>query len=233
MAAVPSRLTTSRHGGCGRPAPGRRPDSRIAAPGTDPAGDARRQRRTTADRLADPGHHRDAVRDRRRPTGWSGSATTTAIRPRSNDSPRVGGLLDPNVERILSFKPDLVVVYETQVELKAQLERAGIPMFRYVHRGLPDIPRNHARARRSRRTPGRGRTRPRVSSKQQLAARRAARRRTAAAANAPGLRPRAGLAPPRHRQRRLRVSARSAGGSPAAPTCSPIRSVSRSSSAPR
>jgi iron complex transport system substrate-binding protein len=53
--------------------------------------------------------------------------------------PRVGGLLDPNVERILSLAPDLVIVYDTQVELKTQLDRAGIPMFRYEHRGLPDI----------------------------------------------------------------------------------------------
>jgi iron complex transport system substrate-binding protein len=53
--------------------------------------------------------------------------------------PRVGGLLDPNVERILSLRPDLVVVYETQTELRLQLDRAGVPMFRYEHRGLSDI----------------------------------------------------------------------------------------------
>lgn len=53
--------------------------------------------------------------------------------------PRVGGLLDPSVERILSLRPDLVIVYDTQTELKGQLEGAGIPIFRYVHRGLPDI----------------------------------------------------------------------------------------------
>lgn len=53
--------------------------------------------------------------------------------------PKVGGLLDPNVERLLSLKPDLVIVYDTQTDLKRQLERARIPMFRYVHRGLPDI----------------------------------------------------------------------------------------------
>jgi iron complex transport system substrate-binding protein len=53
--------------------------------------------------------------------------------------PRVGGLLDPNVERLLALKPDLVIVYDTQTDLKRQLERAKIPMFRYVHRGLPDI----------------------------------------------------------------------------------------------
>jgi len=53
--------------------------------------------------------------------------------------PRVGGLLDPNVERILSLKPDLVVVYDTQVELRRQLDRAGIATFLYTHRGLDDV----------------------------------------------------------------------------------------------
>jgi cobalamin transport system substrate-binding protein len=53
--------------------------------------------------------------------------------------PRVGGLLDPNVERLLALKPDLVLVYDTQTDLKRQLERANVPMFLYVHRGLPDI----------------------------------------------------------------------------------------------
>jgi len=53
--------------------------------------------------------------------------------------PRVGGLLDPDVERLLALKPDLVIVYDTQTDLKRQLERARIPIFRYVHRGLPDI----------------------------------------------------------------------------------------------
>jgi len=52
---------------------------------------------------------------------------------------KVGGLLDPDVETMLSLKPDLVVVYDTQTDLKRQLERAQVPMFAYVHRGLPDI----------------------------------------------------------------------------------------------
>jgi len=52
---------------------------------------------------------------------------------------RVGGLLDPNVERILSLRPDLVIVYETQRDLRQQLDRARIPTFLYAHRGLPDI----------------------------------------------------------------------------------------------
>jgi cobalamin transport system substrate-binding protein len=53
--------------------------------------------------------------------------------------PKVGGLLDPDVETLLSLKPDLVIVYDTQADLKRQLERAQVPMYQYVHRGLPDI----------------------------------------------------------------------------------------------
>jgi iron complex transport system substrate-binding protein len=59
--------------------------------------------------------------------------------PEVEKLPRVGGLVDPSVEALLALKPDLVIVYDTQVELKQQLERAGVPIFRYVHRGLADI----------------------------------------------------------------------------------------------
>jgi iron complex transport system substrate-binding protein len=52
---------------------------------------------------------------------------------------KVGGLIDPDVERIISLKPDLVVVYGTQSDLRMQLDRAGIPVFLYQHAGLPDI----------------------------------------------------------------------------------------------
>jgi len=59
--------------------------------------------------------------------------------PEVSRLPKVGGLLDPDVERVISLKPDLVIVYATQADLKRQLERAQIPMFDYSHRGLPDI----------------------------------------------------------------------------------------------
>jgi iron complex transport system substrate-binding protein len=52
---------------------------------------------------------------------------------------KVGGLIDPDVERIISLKPDLVVVYGTQTDLRTQLERAKIPMFLYQHAGLSDV----------------------------------------------------------------------------------------------
>lgn len=53
--------------------------------------------------------------------------------------PRVGALLDPNLERILSLRPDLVAVYESQTDLRQQLERATIPTYLYTHAGLADV----------------------------------------------------------------------------------------------
>jgi iron complex transport system substrate-binding protein len=59
--------------------------------------------------------------------------------PEVDKLPRVGALLDPNVERILSLRPDLVILYGTQTDLRRQLERANVPYYAYLHRGLPDI----------------------------------------------------------------------------------------------
>ena len=53
--------------------------------------------------------------------------------------PKVGGLIDPDVERIIALEPDLVVVYGTQRDLRTQMERARIPVFLYQHAGLADI----------------------------------------------------------------------------------------------
>ena len=60
--------------------------------------------------------------------------------PEVKNLPTVGALLDPNLERILSLKPDLVVVYGSQTDLKEQLARAGIAVFDYRHAGLADVP---------------------------------------------------------------------------------------------
>lgn len=50
--------------------------------------------------------------------------------------PKVGALLDPDTERILSLRPDLVIVYGSQSDLQMQLERARIRTFSYRHGGL-------------------------------------------------------------------------------------------------
>ena len=55
--------------------------------------------------------------------------------------PRVGALLDPDLERILSLKPDLVVAYGSQEDLERQLARAGIGVYSYRHAGLADVTR--------------------------------------------------------------------------------------------
>jgi len=50
--------------------------------------------------------------------------------------PKVGALLDPDTERILALRPDLIVVYGSQSELEKQLERAHLRTFSYRHGGI-------------------------------------------------------------------------------------------------
>lgn len=52
---------------------------------------------------------------------------------------RVGALVDPDYERILTLRPTLVVVYGSQVELMARLARSRIPVFPYRHFHLTDV----------------------------------------------------------------------------------------------
>jgi iron complex transport system substrate-binding protein len=59
--------------------------------------------------------------------------------PEAQTRTKVGGLIDPDIERILSLKPDLVVIYATQTDLRTQMERARIPIYLYQHSGLADI----------------------------------------------------------------------------------------------
>ena len=61
--------------------------------------------------------------------------------PEVQSLPKVGALIDPDLERILSLRPDLVAVYGSQTDLRAQLDRAGIPVYRYSHAGLADVTR--------------------------------------------------------------------------------------------
>jgi cobalamin transport system substrate-binding protein len=59
--------------------------------------------------------------------------------PETKALPRVGALLDPDTERILSLRPDLVVVYGSQSELEGQFTRAGIRVYPYRHGGIDSI----------------------------------------------------------------------------------------------
>lgn len=53
--------------------------------------------------------------------------------------PRVGGLIDPNVERILTLKPDLVIVYGAKSDLAERMARAKIPTFAYENGNLANV----------------------------------------------------------------------------------------------
>jgi iron complex transport system substrate-binding protein len=68
-----------------------------------------------------------------------GVGTYDEYPPQVEALPRVGALIDPDVEKMLSLKPDLVVVYATQTDLEAKLARAHIPVYEYRHAGLSDI----------------------------------------------------------------------------------------------
>jgi iron complex transport system substrate-binding protein len=59
--------------------------------------------------------------------------------PAVKSLPRVGALLDPDMERILSLRPDLVITYGSQSDLQQQLTRAGIRHYGYRHSGLDGI----------------------------------------------------------------------------------------------
>ena len=53
--------------------------------------------------------------------------------------PTVGALVDPDTERIIALRPDLVITYGSQVDLQTQLKRVSVPFFDYRHGGLDHI----------------------------------------------------------------------------------------------
>lgn len=52
--------------------------------------------------------------------------------PEAGEKPRIGGLLNPNVERIIELKPDLVITYASQ-DLGDRMRKLGIRIFPYSH----------------------------------------------------------------------------------------------------
>ena len=68
-----------------------------------------------------------------------GVSNFDAFPPDVSRLPRVGALLDPDTERILSLRPTLVLIYGSQTDLQAQFRRAGIRTYVYRHGGIRTI----------------------------------------------------------------------------------------------
>ena len=68
-----------------------------------------------------------------------GVSTFDTYPPEVASVARVGGLIDPDTERILALRPDLVFLYGSQTDLVTQLERAGVPIETYRHGGIAGI----------------------------------------------------------------------------------------------
>ena len=68
-----------------------------------------------------------------------GVDTFSTYPPAVEKLPRVGALVVPDVERILSLRPDLVVTYGSQTVLETQLARANIRTYSYRHGGVDRV----------------------------------------------------------------------------------------------
>jgi iron complex transport system substrate-binding protein len=68
-----------------------------------------------------------------------GVGSFDAFPPEVRNLPRVGALLNPDVERILSLRPELVVIYGSQTDLQTQFARAGVKTYSYRHGGIDTI----------------------------------------------------------------------------------------------
>lgn len=59
--------------------------------------------------------------------------------PEVRSLPRLGALLDPDVERIIGLRADLAVLHASQDDVRAQLERVGVRTFSYALGGLDNV----------------------------------------------------------------------------------------------
>lgn len=59
--------------------------------------------------------------------------------PEVDERPRVGALINPNVEKIFELQPDLVITYGTQSSLAERLAVAGIQSYPFVHGSIQDV----------------------------------------------------------------------------------------------
>jgi iron complex transport system substrate-binding protein len=68
-----------------------------------------------------------------------GVDTFSSYPPEVTKLPKVGALIDPDVERILALRPDLVITYGSQTVLETQLARANIRTYSYRHGGVDKV----------------------------------------------------------------------------------------------
>lgn len=61
--------------------------------------------------------------------------------PEVQNITRVGGLLDPDIEKIISLRPDLLVLDGSQAEVIAKAQAAGIRVYPYRLGGLDNVTR--------------------------------------------------------------------------------------------
>lgn len=62
--------------------------------------------------------------------------------PEAADKPRLGGLFDANLERIVSLKPDLAVLLPSEKDLAAKLRPLGVEVLTIPNENLADIERS-------------------------------------------------------------------------------------------
>ena len=53
--------------------------------------------------------------------------------PGYEGKPRIGGLLNPNIEKIIEYKPDLVITYGSQEILRDRMKELGIRIYPFTH----------------------------------------------------------------------------------------------------
>ena len=68
-----------------------------------------------------------------------GASSFDTYPPEVRALPKVGGLIDPDLERIISLRPDLVVISATHAELGVQLRSAGLATFPYALGDLANV----------------------------------------------------------------------------------------------
>ena len=61
--------------------------------------------------------------------------------PEALELPRLGGLFDPNLERVVDLEPDLAILLPSQSEVAADLERAGVPTLTVAVESVEDVVR--------------------------------------------------------------------------------------------